>query len=114
MFERIFGGSEEQQLQFLEIRSIATIAALVIALVMSPFVPEASALIAAVMIFIWGWSVIKSWFGVTVVGILFSGNVVWGVILFLLYVVGAYLVGIFFAVIGVIRWIWLRVKRAVG
>lgn len=110
MFNRIFGGTEEEQMQFLQIRSIVTIVALVITMVSAFFFPEASGLIAAVMIFIWGWNVIKCWFGITTLGAIFSGNVVIGVILFLLYIIAAYIVGIVFAFIGVGRWIYLKIK----
>lgn len=110
MFKRIFGGTDAEQLQFLEVRSIITIAAFVIALVASAFTPNALSLIALVMLFIWGWGVVKNWFGVTSLGALFSGNVVIGVVLFMAYLIAAYLVGIIFAILGVGRWIYLRIK----
>lgn len=110
MFNRIFGGSDAEQLQFLEMRSIITIAVVIIALVASVFVPEALSLIAVVMLFIWGWNVIKSWFGITTLSAIFSGNVVIGVIIFLFYLIVAYLVGILFAFLGVGRWIYLKMK----
>ena len=53
MFSRIFGGSDEEQLQFLEVRSIITIAALLITFVASFFTTDAIALVAIVMLFIW-------------------------------------------------------------
>ena len=83
MFNRIFGGTDAEQLQFLEVRSIITIAALVIAGVASFFTPNALSLIAIVMLFIWGWNVIKNWFGFTTLGAIFSGNVVIGVVIFM-------------------------------
>lgn len=110
MFNRIFGGSDAEQLQFLEMRSIITIAVVIIALVASVFVPEALSLIAVVMLFIWGWNVIKNWFGITTLSAIFSGNVVIGVIIFLFYLIVAYLVGILFAFLGVGRWIYLKMK----
>ena len=110
MFNRIFGGSDAEQLRFLEKRAIITIVALVIALVASIFSPEALGLIAFVMLFIWGWGVIKKWFGITTLGAIFSGNIVIGVILFMIYIVVAYLAGIVFAFLGVGRWIYLKVK----
>ena len=58
LFNRIFGGSDAEQLQFLEIRSIITIVTMVIAIVASFFASEALGLIAVVMLFIWGWNVI--------------------------------------------------------
>lgn len=110
MFSRIFGGSDEEQLQFLEVRSIITLAALLIAFVASFFTTDAIALVAIVMLFIWGWSVIKNWFGITTLGAIFSGNIVIGVILFMIYLIVAYLAGILFAFLGVGRWIYLKIK----
>lgn len=110
MFSRIFGGSDEEQLQFLEVRSIITIAALLITFVASFFTTDAIALVAIVMLFIWGWSVIKNWFGITTLGAFFSGNIVIGVILFTIYLIVAYLAGILFAFLGVGRWIYLKIK----
>lgn len=110
MFNRIFGGSDAEQLQFLEVRSIITIVVMVIAIFASFFNSEALALIAVVMLFIWGWNVIKNWFGITTMGAIFSGNVAIGVIIFMFYLIVAYLVGIVFAFLGVGRWIYLKLK----
>lgn len=112
MFNRIFGGSDAEQLQFLEVRSIITIIAVVVAIIASFFSSEALALIAVVMLFIWGWNVVKNWFGTTTLGAIFSGNVVIGVILFMIYLIVAYLAGIVFAFLGVGRWIYLKVKHS--
>ena len=110
MFNRIFGGTEEEQLRFLHIRSIITIVTLGIAIASAFISPTASVGVAVVMIFIWGWNVIKNWFGITTLGALFSGNVVIGVILFVLYILIAYIVGIIFAFIGIGRWLYLIYK----
>ncbi len=110
MFKRIFGGSDAEQLAYLETRAIITIVSLVIALIASIFIPEALAIIAVIMLFVWGWNVIKNWFGLTTLAAIFSGNIVVGVVLFLLYIILAYIVGIVFAFLGVGRWIYLKVK----
>ena len=110
MFNKIFGGSDQEQLHFLETRCIITIIAIVISVIAAIFVPEAIALIAVVMLFIWGINVVKGWFGVTTFAAIFSGNIVIGVCLFLLYIMVAYVAGIFFAFIGIGRWIYLKVK----
>lgn len=112
MFDRIFGGTDEEQLAFLETRSIITIVVCILAIVLSFFMDNALALIAVVMLFIWGWNVVKNWFGLTTLGAIFSGNIVIGVILFLIYLIVAYLVGIVFAFLGVGRWIYLKVKHS--
>lgn len=110
MFERIFGGTHQEQMEFLETRSIITLVALAIGIVGSFITPEALAIVGFVMLFVWGWGVIKSMFGITTLGAIFCGNIVIGVILFLFYIVGAYLAGLVFAVLGVGRWIYLKVK----
>lgn len=110
MFNRIFGGSDAEQIKFLETRSIITLIALVVSLIASIFVEGAIAIVAFVMLFIWGWSVIKNWFGITTFAAIFSGNIVLGVVLFLLYILAAYFAGIVFAFIGIGRWIYLKVK----
>ena len=110
MFNRIFGGSDAEQIKFLETRSIITLVALVVSLVASIFAEGAIAIVAFVMLFVWGWGVIKNWFGITTFAAIFSGNVVLGVVLFLLYILAAYCAGIVFAFIGVGRWIYLKVK----
>lgn len=110
MFERIFGGTDAEQMEFLQIRSILTIVAIVVSLVAAIFVPEALGIVGAVMLFVWGFGVLKAMFGITAIGILFSGNIVLGVILFLLYIMAAYFAGLLFAFVGVGRWIYLKVK----
>ena len=111
MFERIFGGTDAEQMQFLETRSAITLIALVVGIVGGFFIPEAPAISAVVMLFVWGWNVVKNWFGITTVAAIFSNNIVIGVVLFLLYLIVAYLAGIVFAVLGVGRWIYLKANH---
>lgn len=110
MFKKIFGGTDAEQLKFLEIRSIITIVTLVVALIASLFYPEALGLIAVVMLFVWGWKVVKNWFGITTLAAIFAGNIVIGVILFFIYILVAYMAGLVFAFLGLGRWIYLKVK----
>ena len=114
MFARIFGGTDEEQMKFLETRSIITLAALVVGIVGGFFVSEAPAIIAVVMLFVWGWNVVKRWFGVTTVAAIFANNIVIGVVLFVLYLMVAYFAGIVFAVLGVGRWIYLKATHRGG
>lgn len=110
MFRRIFGGSDSDQLRFLEWRSIVTIIALVAALIGYSHNSDSLILIAVVLLFLWGWGVLRNWFGFTTVSSLLSNNVAIGVIFFLIYLCAAYLIGIVFAFIGILRWIYLRIK----
>ena len=66
--------------------------------------------VAIVLLFVWGWPVVKGLFGITAIGAIFSGNVVIGVVLFVVYLTLAYFLGIIFAFIGTIRYIYLRIK----
>ncbi|MGN1249917.1 MAG: hypothetical protein ACI4XW_07530 [Candidatus Spyradocola sp.] len=104
MFKRLFGETEEEQLHYLQVRVIITLISLVLAF----FVP---AVFALVMLFVWGWNVVKSLFGITTVGAIFTGNIVFGVVLFLLYIVVAYLSGVVCAALGIGRYIYLMVKK---
>lgn len=106
MFNRIFGGSDSEQLQFLEKRSLITIAAIVLAII----IPRASPLIALGMLFLWGWNVVKALFNIKDIADIFADNIVFGVVVFVFYTVVAYLAGIVFAILGVGRWIYLKIK----
>ncbi len=122
MFRRLFGETEQEQIAFLHPRAIATIVILIMVVVallldVSGLSGGASAIIgvaemgfAIITLFVWGWPVVKGLFGITAVGAIFSGNAVIGVVLFVLYIVLAYFLGIIFAFIGTIRYIYLRIK----
>lgn len=122
MFKRLFGETEQEQLQYLHVRSIVTIIILVllaVALLFSLIGVDsiagaigtvATMGIAIIMLFVWGWPVLKRFFGITTMGAIFSGNVVIGIFLFMAYLMGAYFLGIVFAFIGTARYIYLRIK----
>lgn len=114
MFQRIFGGSDAEQLQFLESRSVITIVSLIASLAASVVFPQALSLIVLLMMFVWGFGVVKSLFGITTIAAIFSDNLIVGMLLFVLYMVVAYLSGMVFAFLGVGRWIYLKVKYAHG
>lgn len=100
MFTRLFGETEEIQLQYLKTRVIITL----ISLVLFPTFP-------IVMLFVWGWNTVKSLFGITSIGIIFSGNVIIGSVIFVFYVIFAYCAGMFVALLGIGRYIYLKVKE---
>lgn len=106
MFNRIFGGSDSEQLQFLEKRSLITIAAIVLAII----IPRASPLIALGMLFLWGWNVVKALFNIKDIAGTFVSITRDGGLTLLFYLVVAYLAGIVFAILGVGRWIYLKIK----
>ena len=106
MFKRLFGETEEDQLKFLQPKAIIT----VISIVLCFF--DLTSVFALVMLFIWGWGVVKSLFGIASIGAIFSGNVVFGCVIFVLYVFVAYFAGIVCALLGTGRYVYLLVKSA--
>lgn len=111
MFSRLFGETEQLQLQYLKPKVIITAVSIALMIILAIFFGGgASALFALVMLFVWGWGAVKSLFGITTVGAIFSGNIVIGVILFVLYFMIAYLAGIVCAALGVGRYIYLLIK----
>ena len=122
MFRKLFGETEQDQLQYLHVRSIVTIVMLaLIAVVLllsligvdsgAETIGEMTSMgIAIMMLFVWGWPVLKKFFGITAVGAIFSGNAVIGIVLFVIYGLASYFLGIVFAFIGTARYIYLRVK----
>ena len=58
--------------------------------------------------YVWAWTFLKNWFGITTIGALFSGNIVIGVILFIAYLVIGYFIGLIVFLLGLIRYIQLK------
>ena len=122
MLEKLYGSTEEEQLNYLKPRAIATIVFLiagVIVLVLSRLKIEGgfvdiisgiTGLGLIVIFFIWGWNVIKGLFGITTIGAIFSGKVVFGVVIFVFYVLLSYLAGLIFLFVGTLRYLYLQVK----
>ncbi len=117
MFRKLFGETEQDQIQFLHPRAIATLvilALMVVALILHAVGlsggADAIAGIAEMGVAIVLLFVAKGLFGITAIGAIFSGNVVIGVVLFVVYLTLAYFLGIIFAFIGTIRYIYLRIK----
>ena len=123
MFRRLYGETEEDQLIYLGKRVKATAIAFIIGVICVIIgligaalkseiagVAGFAGLIYVVMVYYWGWGFMKAFFGYATFGSIFSGNMVIGVIIFMAYVfVGAFF-GIFNAFVGILRYIYLRVK----
>lgn len=114
MFRRFFGETEEDQLTYLQSRVIATFICVVVGLIGAIFYSELGAIAVLPVLFIWGKGAMSSLFGITSIAALFSGNWAIGFLLFFIYVIIGYLVGLFFAFLGIGRWIYLRVKHSKG
>lgn len=123
MFEKIFGETEELQLQNLQKKVILSgiglggcLIGLLLLLFKLDSVGEIVYGIGGISLFIalfmWGFGAIKKLFGIGTIGAIFSRNVVFGVVIFVLCIMAAYLISIFVAFLGVGRYIYLKVKRS--
>lgn len=113
MFRKMFGETELEQYNYL--LKMVIISAVCIAISILLCILTGSAMgtsIIAVIALIWAWSFMKAWFGLTTFGALFTGNVIFGVIIFLLYIVVGYILGLIAMLIGIGRFIYLCVKRS--
>lgn len=121
MTRKLFGETEEEQYRYLKPRLIAFgvgITALLIGLVLMQFTASLGSSIGnigvgicMIVMLIFGWSIMRGIFGYATVGALFSGNVVIGVVIFVVYVLIGYLGGFVVAFIGLCRFLVLLKKR---
>ncbi|MGM9565804.1 hypothetical protein [Evtepia sp.] len=113
MFTRLFGETDEQQINYLQTRVIITLFSIVASILLTVFIgSSATGIFALVMLFAWGWGAVKALFGVASIGIIFSGNIFIGSAIFVFYVLFAYFSGIIFAVIGIARYVYLMIRHA--
>ena len=123
MFRRLYGETDEDQLFYLGKKVKTTVIAFIIGVVCVVVgligemlnseiagVMGFAGLIYVIMVYYWGWGFMKAFFGYATFGSIFSGNVVIGVIIFMAYVFLGAFFGIFNAFVGVLRYIYLRVK----
>lgn len=123
IFAKLFGETEELEIQNLEKKVFLTgigIACMLVTALLNLVKLEPVAKITGgiggialfVALFMWGFGAIKKLFGIGTIGAIFSGNVVFGVVIFLLCMMAAYLISIFVAFIGTGRYIYLKVKKS--
>lgn len=107
MFEKLFGYTMDEQLMYLQPRVLLTAPVIIFGFIAMAFGSSGSAIIA-IAAYVWAWTFLKNWFGITTIGALFSGNVVIGVILFMVYLVIGYFIGLIVFLLGLIRYIQLK------
>lgn len=123
IFAKLFGETEELEIQNLEKKVILTAVGLACCLIglllllvklnsVGEIVYGIGGIALFVALFMWGFGAIKKLFGIGTIGAIFSGNVVFGVVIFLLCMMAAYLISIFVAFIGTGRYIYLKVKKS--
>lgn len=118
MFRRLFGETVAEQIHYLQPRVIATLAVIVLwvatSLISGVTDGIGAVLFVLIMLFVWGWRAIKALFGFASVGVIFSGNVVIGVAIFIFYVMAAYIAGIVVAFIATGRYAYLKIANKNG
>lgn len=121
MTEKLFGETPEEQYQYLKPRLTAAAAAVIISLIglllqllhlgFGGMVLRIGTILLAIVMLVFGWAILRGFFGVVSLGVLFSNNVVLGVIIFVLYITLGYFGGLIVAVIGLCRFLVLMKER---
>ena len=121
MIEKMFGETPEEQYQYLKPRLTAAAAAVIISLIglllqllhlgFGGTVLRIGTILLAIVMLVFGWAILRGFFGVASLGVLFSNNVVLGVIIFVLYITLGYFGGLIVAVIGLCRFLVLIKER---
>lgn len=123
MFEKLFGETEELQIQNLQKKVMLTGVGIAFCLIgfllllvkldsVSEIIYGIGGIVLFIALFMWGFGAIKRLFGIGTIGAIFSGNVVFGVVIFVLCMMAAYFVSIFVAFLGVGRYIYLKIKKS--
>ncbi|MBO5069359.1 MAG: hypothetical protein J6C12_07085 [Lachnospiraceae bacterium] len=121
MIKKLFGETEEEQFKYLQPRlfalGVGVIALLIGVLLMQIGVPFGDAIgsvgtgICVIVLLVFGWTIMRNLFGFASLGALFSGNVVIGVVIFVLFIMIGYLGGFFVSIVGLCRFFVLLKKR---
>ena len=121
MIRKLFGETEEQQFEYLKKRLIVLgigVGLLAIGLLLGMIGLEFGSVIASpgtlmciVVLFMFGWSIMRGLLGFASFGAILSGNVVIGVVIFVLFILVGYLGGIVVSIIGLCRFFVLLKKR---
>lgn len=121
MIRKLFGETEEEQFRYLKPRLIALSVGVVVILIgfllmqigveFGEAIGSFGTLICVVVLLIFGWSVVRGGLGFASLGALFFDNIIIGVIIFVLFLITGYILGIFVALIGLYRFLVLLRER---
>lgn len=123
MFTRLFGENDELQIHNLQMKVILTGLGIILCIIGNIFSAihlesvggialSVGGIVLFVALFMWGFGAIRTLLGFGTIGAIFSGNVVFGVVIFIFCVMIAYLISIIVAFLGVGRYIYLIVKKS--
>lgn len=114
MFKKLYGETEEMQFKYLRWRVILTFADLilmVIGLLIDTQVGSVFGGLLVILAWMWAWGFMRTWFGWTSFAAIFTGNLIFGIIIVMLYVFIGYILGLFGFLLGTGRFIYLCVKH---
>lgn len=123
MFARLFGETEELQIHNLSkkvaltgIGAVCSVVGMLLSVLTLDTIGGIALSIGGIVLFVamfmWGFGAIKALFGIGSVGAIFSGNVVIGAVIFVVCLMVAYLISLIVALLGIGRFIYLKVKMA--
>ncbi|MBQ9993388.1 MAG: hypothetical protein IJP17_01585 [Clostridia bacterium] len=122
MFRKLFGETEYEQMECLQKKVRITLILLAIGLVGGAIyglvemgflmgVGYGLCLALGAAFYYWGWGAMKALFGVTSLAVLFAGNFILGIVIFVFYIFIAGFAGFFAMCLGTGRYIYLRAKE---
>ncbi|MCI7097909.1 MAG: hypothetical protein MR966_03140 [Lachnospiraceae bacterium] len=112
MFNRLFGESDKEKMEFLEVRVPVSLVLVILSIVISAFAEEAT-MVIALLGYYWAWELIKRWFGVASIFTLIAGmkNIVLGVIVGLAFLIVGYFCGLITLLLATICYISLKMSK---
>jgi len=114
MFQKLYGETETMQFKYLRWRvilSFADIILMVIGLLIDTQIGSIFGGLLAVIAWMWAWGFMRTWFGWTSFFAIFTGNLIFGILIFVLYITLGYILGLFGFLLGTGRFIYLAVKH---
>lgn len=114
MFKKLYGETEAIQFKYLRWRVILTFVDLVLLLIGLLISEQVASVFGGglvILVYMWAWGYMRTWFGWTTFGAIFTGNIMFGVIIFFLYFGLGYILGLLGFIVGTGRFIYLTVKH---
>lgn len=108
MMRRLFGNTLEEQHRFLKYRIWISVIVVVIGLA-TMYKSFTGSVVIALVSYVWAWTFLKRWFGITTISAILSRNIIIAVLMYGAYLGVGYIIGLFTFMVGVIRYIQIRI-----
>lgn len=102
MFKKLYGETEEMQLEYLSKKLKTT-------LMLSPLILFGIGIL--IIFYMWGWDFIRSYSGIATFSALLSRNIALAVIIVIAFLLIGYLLGFINLLLGILRFISLKSKQ---